>query len=45
MSENTEEMRIDPSRAAALVSQLSSVQQRITAVGAGRSVRAVLLFG
>ncbi|OAA52714.1 putative protein family UPF0001 [Beauveria brongniartii RCEF 3172] len=41
MSENTEEMRIDPARAATLVSQLSSVQQRITALNAGRNVRLV----
>ncbi|KAM3515702.1 hypothetical protein MY11210_000680 [Beauveria gryllotalpidicola] len=41
MSENTEEMRIDPTRAATLVSQLSSVQQRIAALNAGRNVRLV----
>ncbi|PQK17089.1 hypothetical protein BB8028_0007g02880 [Beauveria bassiana] len=41
MSENTEEMRIDPARAATLVSQLSSVQQRIAALNAGRNVRLV----
>ncbi|OAA76634.1 alanine racemase family protein (ISS) [Akanthomyces lecanii RCEF 1005] len=34
-------MRIDPARAATLVSQLSSVQQRITALNAGRNVRLV----
>ncbi|OAA59281.1 alanine racemase family protein (ISS) [Cordyceps fumosorosea ARSEF 2679] len=41
MTENTEEMRIDPARAATLVSQLSSVQQRIAALNAGRNVRLV----
>ncbi|TQW00554.1 YggS family pyridoxal phosphate enzyme [Cordyceps javanica] len=41
MSDSTEEMRIDPARASTLVSQLSSVQQRITALNAGRNVRLV----
>ncbi|KAI2622834.1 hypothetical protein GGS21DRAFT_534306 [Xylaria nigripes] len=36
-----EEMKIDPSRAAALVSQINSVCERISAVSGGRNVRLV----
>ena len=32
------EMRIDPSRAQALASQLSAVRERITAIGTSRTV-------
>ncbi|KAI4859778.1 hypothetical protein F4820DRAFT_141372 [Hypoxylon rubiginosum] len=35
------EMRIDPKRAAALVSQIKTVRERITAVSSGRDVRLV----
>lgn len=38
MSDSQDEMRIDPSRAQALVSQLSSVKERIAAVANGRKV-------
>ncbi|EEU48704.1 uncharacterized protein NECHADRAFT_75105 [Fusarium vanettenii 77-13-4] len=41
MSESQEEMKIDPSRAQALVSQLNSVKDRLTAVANGRNVRLV----
>ncbi|OAQ98603.1 hypothetical protein LLEC1_03931 [Akanthomyces lecanii] len=41
MSEDTQEMRIDPARAATLASQLSAVQQRITALNVGHNVRLV----
>ncbi|ATY64654.1 alanine racemase family (ISS) [Cordyceps militaris] len=41
MSQDSQEMRIDPARAATLVSQLSSVQQRIAALNPGRNVRLV----
>ncbi|KAM0474842.1 hypothetical protein ACHAPX_007363 [Trichoderma viride] len=42
MSDNaTEEMRIDPARAQALISQLSSVKDRIAAAAQGRNVRLV----
>ncbi|TGJ78296.1 hypothetical protein E0Z10_g10466, partial [Xylaria hypoxylon] len=34
-------MKVDPSRAAALVSQITGVSERIAAVGKGRSVRLV----
>ncbi|KAI0116423.1 hypothetical protein GGR51DRAFT_501275 [Nemania sp. FL0031] len=40
MSE-TSEMKIDPSRAAALASQIKGVSERIAAVGKGRNVRLV----
>ncbi|KAI0205690.1 hypothetical protein F4808DRAFT_409928 [Astrocystis sublimbata] len=38
---DVEEMKIDPSRAAALTSQIKSVSERIAAVGKGRNVRLV----
>lgn len=38
MSEAAEEMRIDPSRAQALVSQLGAVRERVAAVARGRNV-------
>jgi hypothetical protein len=38
MSDSQEEMKIDPSRAQALVSQLNSVKDRIAAVANGRNV-------
>lgn len=38
MTDQVEEMRIDPSRAQALVSQLGSVRERVAAVAAGRNV-------
>ncbi|KAJ4169403.1 hypothetical protein NW754_016434 [Fusarium falciforme] len=41
MSESQEEMKIDPSRAQALVSQLNSVKDRLAAVANGRNVRLV----
>ncbi|KAK1672475.1 YggS family pyridoxal phosphate enzyme [Colletotrichum godetiae] len=41
MTDTQPEMKIDPSRAKALVSQLQSVQERVTAVAAGRNVRLV----
>ena len=39
MSDKVEEMRIDPARAEALISQLSSVKERIAAAAGGRNVR------
>ncbi|KAJ0338690.1 hypothetical protein COL922a_005280 [Colletotrichum nupharicola] len=41
MTDAQPEMKIDPARAKALVSQLQAVQERVTAVAAGRSVRLV----
>lgn len=41
MSEPHEEMKIDPSRAQTLITQLRSVQDRIASVAPGRNVRAV----
>ncbi|KAI1863335.1 uncharacterized protein JN550_009655 [Neoarthrinium moseri] len=41
MSEGTEMLKVDPSRAVALASQLGSVSERIAAVAQGRSVRLV----
>ncbi|KAH7156766.1 hypothetical protein EDB81DRAFT_787846 [Dactylonectria macrodidyma] len=41
MSDTQEEMKIDPSRAQALVSQLNSVKERLAAVANGRNVRLV----
>ncbi|KAF6809636.1 UPF0001 protein [Colletotrichum sojae] len=41
MTDAQSEMKIDPSRARALVSQLQSVQERLAAVAAGRNVRLV----
>ncbi|ODA78400.1 hypothetical protein RJ55_05781 [Drechmeria coniospora] len=41
MGEPTEEMRIDPSRAQALASHLSSVRERVAAVANGRNIRLV----
>lgn len=41
MSEPAEEMRVDPSRAQALVSQLSAVKERIAARASGRNIRLV----
>ncbi|KAJ4271632.1 hypothetical protein NW762_000337 [Fusarium torreyae] len=41
MSESQEEMKVDPSRAQALVSQLNSVKERLSAVANGRNVRLV----
>ncbi|EMT61631.1 hypothetical protein NOF04DRAFT_2153 [Fusarium oxysporum II5] len=41
MSDSQDEMRIDPSRAQALVSQVNSVKERIAAVANGRNVRLV----
>ncbi|KAM5355625.1 hypothetical protein ACJ41O_002271 [Fusarium nematophilum] len=41
MSESREEMKVDPSRAQALISQLSSVKERLAAVANGRNVRLV----
>lgn len=38
MSETQEEMKIDPSRAQALISQLGSVKDRVAAVANGRNV-------
>ncbi|KAI0193774.1 hypothetical protein EV127DRAFT_424176 [Xylaria flabelliformis] len=38
---DVEEMKIDPTRAAALTSQIKSVSERIAAVGKGRNVRLV----
>ncbi|KAI0432318.1 hypothetical protein F5Y09DRAFT_302228 [Xylaria sp. FL1042] len=38
---DVEEMKIDPSRAAALAAQIKGVSERIAAVGKGRSVRLV----
>lgn len=38
MSETQEEMKIDPSRAQALISQLGSVKERLAAVANGRNV-------
>jgi hypothetical protein len=42
MSESQEEMKIDPSRAQALVSQLNSVKERLASVANGRNVRMTL---
>ncbi|KAF4453616.1 YggS family pyridoxal phosphate enzyme [Fusarium austroafricanum] len=41
MSDSQEEMKIDPPRAQALVSQLNSVKERLAAVANGRNVRLV----
>ncbi|CAI0650896.1 unnamed protein product [Colletotrichum noveboracense] len=41
MTDAQPEMKIDPARAKALVSQLQAVQKRVTAVAAGRNVRLV----
>ncbi|RYP01687.1 hypothetical protein DL764_006150 [Monosporascus ibericus] len=41
MTDSPEEMKIDPSRAAALVSQIRGVRERIAAVAKGREVRLV----
>ncbi|KFA54863.1 hypothetical protein S40293_09107 [Stachybotrys chartarum IBT 40293] len=41
MGEPGEEMKVDPARAEALISQLTSVQSRINAVAGGRNVRLV----
>ncbi|KZL83970.1 family pyridoxal phosphate enzyme [Colletotrichum incanum] len=41
MTDAQPEMKIDPARAKALISQLQSVQERIAAVAAGRNVRLV----
>lgn len=38
MSESQEEMKIDPSRAQTLVSQLNSVKERLATVANGRNV-------
>lgn len=38
MSETQEEMKIDPSRAKSLVSQLGSVKERIASAANGRNV-------
>lgn len=38
MSEAQEEMKVDPSRAQALVSQLNSVKERLASVANGRNV-------
>jgi hypothetical protein len=38
MDESQEEMKIDPSRAQALVSQLNSVKERLASVANGRNV-------
>lgn len=38
MSETQEEMKIDPTRAQALISQLGSVKERIASVAGGRNV-------
>lgn len=38
MSDTQEEMKIDPSRAQALISQLGSVKERLAAVANGRNV-------
>lgn len=38
------EMKIDPARAKALISQLQEVQQRITAVAKGRPVSNTLVY-
>jgi PLP dependent protein len=40
MSEAAGEMRIDPARAQALISQLGAVKERIVHVAKGRNVRA-----
>jgi len=44
MSDQQTEMKIDPARAAALVSQLQAVQERIAAVAKGRAVRLLAFF-
>lgn len=36
---DTEEMRVDPSRAQALISQLTSVKGRVSAAAKGRQVK------
>ncbi|KAH8178352.1 pyridoxal phosphate homeostasis protein [Sarocladium implicatum] len=41
MSENTEEMKIDPARAQALISQLGAVKDRVASAAGGRAVRLV----
>ncbi|GKT47151.1 pyridoxal reductase [Colletotrichum spaethianum] len=41
MTDAQPEMKIDPARAKALISQLQSVQERVAAVAAGRNVRLV----
>ncbi|KAI5462243.1 hypothetical protein BGZ63DRAFT_423526 [Mariannaea sp. PMI_226] len=41
MSESQEDMKIDPARAQALISQLGSVKERLAAVANGRNVRLV----
>ncbi|EKJ79197.1 hypothetical protein NXS19_001008 [Fusarium pseudograminearum] len=41
MSESQQEMRIDPSRAQGLASQINSVKERLAAVANGRNVRLV----
>ncbi|PFH57504.1 hypothetical protein XA68_14987 [Ophiocordyceps unilateralis] len=41
MSEATEEMRIDPARAEALISRLASVRNRVAAQAQGRNIRLV----
>lgn len=38
MSETTEEMKIDPSRAQALISQLGAVKDRVANIANGRNV-------
>jgi hypothetical protein len=39
MSETTEEMKVDPARAQALISQLGAVKDRVTAAAGSRTVR------
>lgn len=39
------EMKVDPSRAAALISQLGSVSERIAAVAKGRNVKSPVSSG
>ncbi|KAK6722098.1 hypothetical protein SNK04_000972 [Fusarium graminearum] len=41
MSESQQEMKIDPSRAQVLASQINSVKERLAAVANGRNVRLV----
>ncbi len=43
MTEADIDMKIDPARASALVSQLQGVSERITAVAKGRAVRSTSL--
>lgn len=38
MSDSQEEMKVDPARAQALISQLGSVKERLAAVANGRNV-------